>query len=133
MKVSVIVCSYNSNVDKLKYTLDSIVTQTMDDYEVIVCDDGSKCNNQEFLMEYFSDKSVNYKLVLNEENKGTVENILSGIKVSEGEYIKPIGTGDRFSEAEALEKVYGFMKEKEAVIAYVDMNFISAGEDQTDF
>lgn len=130
MKVSVIVCSYNSNIDKLKYTLDSIVTQTLDDYEVIVCDDGSKCNNQEFLEDYFKDKSVKYKLVLNDTNKGTIENIISGINVSEGEYIKPIGVGDRFSEADALKNVYEYMEEQGAVIACVDMNFICAREGQ---
>ena len=81
MKISVLVLSYNSDIDKLYLTLKSIIKQKIDDFEIVVSDDGSKDNHEQELAEYFKQNDFsNYKLVMNEQNRGTVQNILSGLK-----------------------------------------------------
>lgn len=53
MKLSVIVPVYNMAADgKLKYCMDSLVNQTIDDYEIIAVDDASTDNSWEILQEY---------------------------------------------------------------------------------
>ena len=112
MKVSVLVLSYNSDIKKLYLTLQSIVKQTIDAFEIVVADDGSKENHKEELIEYFKSCGfTNYKLVMNEENKGTVQNILSGLQYCEGEYVKPISGGDCLYDEDTLHKMYDFMKD----------------------
>lgn len=111
MKISVLVLSYNSDIDKLYLTLKSIVKQKIDDFEIVVSDDGSKDNHEQELAEYFKQNDFsNYKLVMNEQNRGTVQNILSGLKACEGEYVKPISSGDCLYAEDTLTRLYDFMK-----------------------
>ena len=51
MKVSVIIPAYNAE-EFLVETLESIVNQTLDDFEVIVVNDGSKDSTIDILREY---------------------------------------------------------------------------------
>ena len=111
MKISVLVLSYNSDIDKLYLTLKSIIKQKIDDFEIVVSDDGSKDNHEQELAEYFKQNDFsNYKLVMNEHNRGTVQNILSGLKACEGEYVKPISSGDCLYAEDTLARLYDFMK-----------------------
>ena len=111
MKVSVLVLSYNADIKKLCMTLHSIIKQKIDSFEIVVADDGSKNNYKDELIQYFEQCGFkNYKLVMNEENKGTVQNIISGLQYCEGEYVKPISGGDCLYEEDTLHKVYEFMK-----------------------
>ena len=47
---------------------------------------------------------------MNEQNRGTVQNILSGLKACEGEYVKPISSGDCLYAEDTLTRLYDFMK-----------------------
>ena len=111
MKISVLVLSYNSDVKKLFMTLKSIIRQDMNSFEIVVSDDGSKENHNAELVEFFEkNEFMNYKLVMNEENKGTVQNIISGLKYCDGEFVKPISGGDCLYNEDTLNRVYEFMK-----------------------
>ena len=53
MKLSVIVPVYNMVAgNKLQFCLDSLVNQTITDYEIIAVDDASTDRSKEVLMEY---------------------------------------------------------------------------------
>lgn len=112
MKISVLVLSYNSDIRKLFLTLQSIIKQKMDSFEIVVTDDGSNDNHKEELNNYFQNCGfTNYRLVMNEENRGTVQNIISGLRFCDGEYVKPISGGDCLYDENTLSKMYVFMKE----------------------
>ena len=51
MKVSVIIAAYNAE-KYLVETLQSVVNQTLDDYEIITINDGSKDGTLDILKEY---------------------------------------------------------------------------------
>lgn len=122
-KFSVLVCSYNADYQKLQFTLDSILKQDIDDFEIIICDDGSKENNEQWLVNYFQlNQFDSYQLVLNSENKGTVHNLYSGLKRTTGKYVKPIGAGDALCERNALQYVYDFMENNSAECVFCDMS-----------
>lgn len=94
-RVSVLLVTYNSDWEKTKLTLNSIVMQKKISFELIVSDDGSKNNNYELVKSFFEDTNFNeYILVYNENNVGIIKNVLRALKVASGQYIRPISPGD---------------------------------------
>lgn len=111
MKFTILMITYNSQLFKIFLTLQSIVSQRFDDYEIVIADDGSKQNYfleiEEFLKKQKFDR---YKLIANEKNKGTVQNLISGLKHTEGKYVKFISAGDVLFDQNTIQDVYDFME-----------------------
>lgn len=126
MEISIVVCTYNSTEKDIIYTLDSIMSQEYEGYEVIITDDGSLDNHEEFIHSYFAQHNFSqYKLRLGKLNAGTVCNIYEGTKIASGKYIKPIGAGDAFSDKSVLENVVSYMKANNAMIMFSGMKLFS--------
>lgn len=89
-KFSFIVPVYNTE-KYLKRCLDSIKSQTLDDYEVIVVDDGSTDNSRQIINEYLSDKRFKY---IYQENSGLSEARNTGIEHSTGCYLLFLDSDD---------------------------------------
>ncbi len=117
--VSVIVLTYFPDRDKLLKTLKSVLLQRDISYEILIADDGSdnfyQSDIEEIMKEYaFTD----FKFVAHPENQGTVINFYDAVKVASGEVIKPISPGDYLYGEDTLSKVYNFMKENKADVAF---------------
>lgn len=88
MKLSIIVPVYNMEADdKLKYCLDSLVNQTIDDYEIIAVDDCSTDNSFFIMQEYekkYPDKVVALHSFTNGK-QGSAKNY--GLTEAQGEWI----------------------------------------------
>ena len=127
MDITVILCTYNPTIEELVITLDSIVNQRDVSFEIVISDDGSKDNHKEFIEQYFLKKNFNnYKLRFGIENKGTVVNIIEGLKNSEGKYIKTIGQGDLLKDELVLHDVVEFMEKKEAKCIFSKMDIFES-------
>lgn len=110
---TVVVITYNPIWEKLKMTLDSILLQTYEDYEIVIADDGSKDSLANQTEAYLKQKGfTRYTYVLNEKNQGTIKNLISGIEIAKGKYIKAIGPGDLFYAKDSLKKMFDFMESK---------------------
>lgn len=120
MECSIIVLTYNSQLEKILQTLNSILNQhNLQKIEIVISDDGSKYNNFKEIETFFFEHAFkNYKLVPNEYNKGTVENFYAGAKVAAGRYIKAIGCGDLLFEKETIVKICEFMDEGNKKICF---------------
>lgn len=93
--ISVVVCTYNPVIESLKFTLNSIFEQEEVDVEIIVADDGSVEDFHEEIIRFFNQKGfTRWKIICNEVNHGTVYNLYSGLKISNGKYVKVISPGD---------------------------------------
>lgn len=79
--VSVIIPSYNSAFYLLE-TLDSVLLQSYQDFEIILVDDGSTDNTKEVIQPYL--KYINY---VYQENKGPAPARNTGIRGARGKYI----------------------------------------------
>ena len=79
MKLSIIICVYNTDRAYFKSCLESIRRSTLDDYEICVVDDGSTVDYSDFVTEY----GLKYKKT---ENRGILAARLTGISMAEGEY-----------------------------------------------
>lgn len=118
-EISVIVVTYNVNYEKLFSTLTSIIKQKKVECEIIIADDGTVNFMEEKLIQWFKNNNFkHYKLVANKKNQGTVKNIISGLKVSEGKFIKTISPGDYLVGEECLYNMLRFMKQEEAFVAF---------------
>lgn len=108
--ITILLVCYNSSFDKIKQTLESIFMQKNVDFEIVLVDDGSEYNHESEIKAFFREHNFDdFKLVMNKKNQGTVKNILSGLKVSEGAYIKDISPGDRLIGELTIRKWVDFM------------------------
>lgn len=107
MKVSVIVTAYNIE-QYIGRCLKSILTQSFQDIEVVVVNDGSTDNTEEIINSI--SKGDSRVKVINKKNSGIIEARKSGFNSSNGEYILFID-GDDWIEDECLMKMY--LKAKE--------------------
>ena len=118
VKISVIVPVYNT-IKYLKQCIDSLLSQTLGDFEVICVDDGSTDGSLELLREY--EKSDERIKVLQHENDGcgaaNARNM--GIKEAKGEYLIFLDSDDFFHE-QLLEKTYKRATEVSADIVIYD-------------
>ncbi|MDH4318675.1 MAG: glycosyltransferase family 2 protein, partial [Desulfobulbaceae bacterium] len=103
-KVSVVIPCYNQG-DFIDETVDSVLAQTFDDYEIVIVNDGS------------TDEETNAKLaaydrpktrVLVTENCGLAGARNNGIAAAKGEYILPLDSDDRI-EPTYLEKAVSIL------------------------
>ena len=91
--VSVIIPSYNHG-QYIDRTIRSVYDQEYKNWELIVCDDGSKDNSREVLQKYQADTRVT--LLLNQRNRGQGVVLNEGIDVAKGEYICFLSSDDIF-------------------------------------
>ena len=95
MKLSIVVPVYNMAADnKLKYCLDSLIGQSIADYEIIAVDDASTDASMEILREYESNYPWKFKIVQSYENQkqGGARN--RGIEVARGKWIGFVDSDD---------------------------------------
>lgn len=91
MKFSVVVPVYKVE-EYINECVDSILSQTFDDFEVILVDDGSPDNCGKICDEYAKkDERVR---VIHKENGGLVSARQAGIKIAQGEYIVNVDSDD---------------------------------------
>lgn len=109
--ISVIVLCYNPDLEKLKCTIISIIKQKDVEYELIISDDGSALDYRRELKDWISGLNLSVNVIYNflPDNVGTVKNMLSAVKLANGEYIKTISPGDYFFNEYSLSVYYSHL------------------------
>ena len=100
MKFSIIICTYNS-AGRLPKTLDSILAQACDDFEVIVVDGASTDGTLDVIKDY-AEKFAGKLRWISEKDSGIYNAMNKGVKIANGEFLNVIGAGD-WIERDALE------------------------------
>lgn len=83
--ISIALASYNGS-KYIREQLDSILSQTYQDFELIICDDNSTDSTWQILEEY-AQKDNRIKIFENEKNLGFKKNFEKAISLCSGEYI----------------------------------------------
>jgi len=98
--VTVIIPNYN-HAPYLRQRIDSVLTQTFQDIEVILLDDCSKDDSREIIKSYEADPRIT--IVFNEQNSGCVfRQWNKGLSMAKGKYIW-IAESDDYSDPKFLE------------------------------
>lgn len=85
MMISIAMATYNGE-KFLRTQLDSILSQTYNDIELIICDDNSTDSTRHILQEY-EKKDSRIKLYFNKNNLGFLKNFEKAITLCTGDYI----------------------------------------------
>jgi len=130
IKVSV-VCAWYNRPQYIKDTLKGLLSQTLENYEVILVNDGSPDASVEQILSTYSDTRLT---VIHQKNGGFVSAIKKAISQSKGEYIAIQGAGD-VSDTRRLELQSQYLDHNDDVVAvgsWVKKTFVSSFGDETD-
>lgn len=119
--VSIIVPNYNSE-KFIKETLDSVLAQTYQNWEMFVVDDCSTDGSVEIIRSY-AEKDARIRLVLREKNSGVANVRNAGIQLANGEYIALLDSDDVWT-ADKLARQVSLLQETGADLAYCSYDFI---------
>lgn len=106
-QVSVVVPAYESE-DTLSRAIDSVLSQTLDDIEIIVVDDGST-DDIESLVTGYDDPRVRF--ASHATNRGGSQARNTGVELAEGDYVAFLDDDDEF-RPEKLEKQVEVLKSR---------------------
>ena len=125
--VSIIIPMYNAE-KYISECLDSILTQTFDDYEVIVVDDASIDNSREIVKSYlpkFQRGGVEkLNLICSEKNSGGCPSVPrnKGISFSNGKYLLFVDSDDGITKT-ALAEMFQAAENFNADVVYCEKNY----------
>lgn len=92
-KVSICIPTFN-RIDLLPVAIDSVLKQSYQDFELIVCDDGSKDGTAD-LMSKYQDNRIKY--IRHQQNIGKSNNMRSGFDAATGDYFIKFDDDDRLT------------------------------------
>ena len=110
--ISVLMSCYNSEKTVQK-SIESIISQSFQDYELIIIDDGSNDGTEEILNKYEKEEKI--KIFTNKKNIGLTKSLNTLIKISKGKYIARQDADD-ISLPQRFEKQIHYMKKHDTNI-----------------
>lgn len=123
--VSVVSVFYNRE-DSVQESVDSIISQSFTDYEIILIDDGSTDNTLDELRKYEGCAGVK---ILTHANLGFVSSVVRGISEAAGDFIAIHGAGD-ISYKNRLKKQVKFLIENPSA-GIVGCHYKNINEEKT--
>lgn len=112
VKVSIVIPIYNMQT-YLRQCLDSVLTQTLQEIEVICVNDGSTDKSGEILKEYEDKYHIT---VISQKNQGAGPARNIGMDIAVGKYIAFMDPDDYYAECKALEILYDYAEREQTLI-----------------
>jgi glycosyltransferase involved in cell wall biosynthesis len=119
-KVSVIIPVYNSE-RFIKETIESVLNQTCQDFEIIIIDDGSIDKSAE-IIKSFTDRRILY---IYQKNEGVSAARNKGISASKGEYIAFLDHDDLWLPKKLEEQISVLRADSEIGLVYSDCYYVN--------
>lgn len=136
VKISVLMTVYNTDFTYSKRAIDSVLNQDVQDFELILIDDGSTDTHRESLMDYVEthEEKITY---LRHTNRGQSESINRAVLISEGDYITIIDSDDEYKPnhlSSCLREVNGLdliCSTTETIVDSINDYYVPDKNDQT--
>lgn len=119
--ISIITPSYNSSCF-ICDTINSVINQTYQNWEMLIIDDCSKDNSVEMIQKYV-DMDSRIKLLQNDENRGAAETRNNGLKVAKGRFIAFLDSDDIWYK-DKLKIQYSIMKKNNYPITFTSYDVV---------
>ena len=129
MKISVVTASYNYQ-DYIKETIQSVLDQTYNDWELIIVDDCSTDNSVD-VIKSFNDERI--KLFINEKNLGLAQTVKRGVEYATGEWIVFLESDDLITPDNIEKKVQIIKKYSNLNLIFNDCEFFGDKNKVKDF
>lgn len=108
--VSVIMSTYNEDLDWIKDSVESILNQTYTNFEFIIILDKPENNILKELLYEYKGKDERVKIIVNKQNMGLAMSLNEGIKIAKGKYIVRMDADD-ISFPERIEKEVMYLED----------------------
>ncbi len=130
IKVSVLTPIYNHNIDYVRQCLESLKSQTLQDIEFILIDNGATPESKALINEYL-EQDTRFKVISFTENQGYGKAMNAGLKIAQGEYVGFIESDD-WAEPDMYEKLYELAVENDVdvVVAQLFYYYGKTGENK---
>lgn len=123
--VSIIMPSYNTG-RFIKETIESVLAQSYQNWELLIVDDCSSDNTDEVIKPFLADLRITY--IKNEKNSGAAVSRNRALREAKGKWIAFLDSDDLW-EPEKLEKQIAFMKDNGYHFSYT--NYLEIYEDSS--
>lgn len=124
-RVTVLLAAYNAE-KYLREALDSLLAQTMTDFQAVMIDDASTDSTHDILASYAAADS-RFRLLTNTVNTGQAIARNRGLQVSDGRYVAMLDADDRFAP-DTLEKAVAVLdRDPDAGVAVLDLRYVADG------
>ena len=110
-RLSIVTINYN-NLEGLKRTIDSVISQSYDDFEFILIDGLSVDGSLEYIQQINFSKLSH---VISEKDSGIYEAMNKGLRLSCGEYIQFLNSGDLLLSTNTLYEVSEVFKKNPVI------------------
>lgn len=114
-EVSIVIPTYNVS-NYIEHTLISVINQTMDNFEIIIVDDGSIDNTVDICEKILKSSNIQYE-ILKQPNSGVSIARNRGIEASQGEYVYILDSDDLIHK-DFLTKMVSVAKKNNADIVF---------------
>ena len=111
IKYSIVLVCLNAG-ERLKETVESIVGQTYQNYEVIIKDGGSTDGSLAYIKEQVKKGKIH---IYEQKDHGIYDAMNQAVSYVTGDYVLFLNAGDSFYDADVLEKITHGIKEKEQI------------------
>ena len=123
--ISIVVCTYNTPTNLLKKTIESVVSQTYNHWELCIVDDASDGGDILKVLEEYENRYSNIKVHYRKENGHISVASNTGLSLVEGEYVAFLDHDDEL----AIHALYEIVK---TINRYSDATIIYSDEDKID-
>lgn len=118
---SVIIPTYNRE-ELISRSIESVLSQTLKDFEVVVVDDGSK-DNTEQVIRTLNDPRIVY---IKQENRGATAARNNGVRHARGKFISFLDSDDIWHPLMLEKQLEKFSSDPEIGCVYSDLNVITS-------
>ncbi len=120
--VSIVVPVYHAE-KYIRQTMDSVLAQTYEDWELLLVVDGSEDPTIEVINAYIREKQeMRIRLLIQESNKGAALARNRGVKEAKGRYVAYLDADDLWKPTK-LARELDFLKEQEAAFVFTGYEF----------
>lgn len=124
MKISIVTAAYNSG-KTIRDTLESVLRQTYDNYELIVKDGGSKDNTLDICREY-EERFKGRMKIISSPDKGIYDAMNQGVSSASGDIVGILNSDDFYTSDDILERIAGeYNADTYLEALYGDIHFVS--------
>lgn len=128
IRISVIITSYNQK-DYLKKTVDSVINQTVQPYEIIIADDHSTDGSVELIKQYMENHPHLVKAVFQSQNVGIPKNRNSACQVVSGNFVSILDGDDLFFPYTIEKEIEALQTNPNANCVYSNISYIDSEGD----
>ena len=127
MNISIILPVYN-RPELVKRAVDSVLSQSYRNFELILIDDGSDDGTSNVLVEYNETTGADIKLIIFKENRGVSAARNAGLHIASGEWIALLDSDDEWDESKLKKQVQFHQQNSNLVISQCNERWIRNGK-----